>query len=450
MQGFYIDVGAWSPDLDSVTRAFYERDWHGINIEPSPEFNSELRERRPRDINLCQAVGDQEGSLMMNFLSNSGLSTVDNATAKRHQQHGWVLDRQQVRVTRLADIWRTYVPTDQPVHFLKVDVEGYEEAVLKSNDWTANRPWVVVVEATIPMSQVESFKPWEPILLEANYVFAYADGLNRFYVAKEHSELLPALKFPPNVFDDFVLHREKTAEARATQAEGRVTQVEAQAEQAEAREAAVRDQLQQTLALVRQAQALAEQAHTGNDKLEAALLESKAQLAQTQEELNELHQANQRHVAELGATRKELHEVQQSNHFYWQLANQRQEEIETILGCTSIRMTAPLRWLGRHARSVNNLFWKSPSKQLLQRVGSHVQHHPWLRQAMLPVLQRNPLLKRRLKSILIPTVVETSDPPPAISNQGTNLDQLTPRARQIYTNLTNLKAVFAQQHQGQA
>jgi len=36
-RGFYIDVGAWSSDLDSVTRAFYEHGWRGINVEPNPE-----------------------------------------------------------------------------------------------------------------------------------------------------------------------------------------------------------------------------------------------------------------------------------------------------------------------------------------------------------------------------------------------------------------------------
>ena len=32
--GFYVDCGAYDPNRDSVTRAFYERGWRGINIEP--------------------------------------------------------------------------------------------------------------------------------------------------------------------------------------------------------------------------------------------------------------------------------------------------------------------------------------------------------------------------------------------------------------------------------
>ena len=35
--GFYIDVGANDPNLYSVTKAFYQRGWYGINIEPLPE-----------------------------------------------------------------------------------------------------------------------------------------------------------------------------------------------------------------------------------------------------------------------------------------------------------------------------------------------------------------------------------------------------------------------------
>lgn len=226
-RGYYIDVGACSPDNDSVTRAFYERGWIGINIEPNPEFHEKLKERRPLDKNLRAAVGDREGVLHMNFLGNPGLSTLDDTIAEQHIQAGWSVERQEVEITTLAAIWQKHVPAGQDVHFLKVDVEGFEEMVLCGNDWSSYRPWIVVVEATLPMSQLESHETWEPILFAANYRFAYADGLNRFYVADEHPELLPAFNYPPNVFDDFLLSRQQEAESRATQAEARAAQAEA-------------------------------------------------------------------------------------------------------------------------------------------------------------------------------------------------------------------------------
>ncbi len=231
--GFYIDVGAWSPDLDSVTRAFYERGWRGINIEPNLEFHRQLELRRPRDQNLQLAISDCEGNLPMNFISSPGLSTLDASIAAQHQEAGWSISRELVTVTTLTAIWQQHVPSDQDVHFLKIDVEGLEEAVLRGLDWAKHRPWIVIVESTLPMSQIESHQAWEPILSDAGYSFAYADGLNRFYVSPEHSELLGKLKHPPNVFDDFKLMAVATAEARATEAEARATEAEARVSELE-------------------------------------------------------------------------------------------------------------------------------------------------------------------------------------------------------------------------
>ena len=32
--GYYVDIGANDPVVDSVTRWFYEQGWSGLNIEP--------------------------------------------------------------------------------------------------------------------------------------------------------------------------------------------------------------------------------------------------------------------------------------------------------------------------------------------------------------------------------------------------------------------------------
>ncbi len=243
--GFYIDVGAAWPEKHSVTKAFYERGWRGINIEPNQELNRQLQVCRPNDKNLSFAIGDRECVLAMSFLGDTGLSTLDDSIAAMHSQTGWSSCRQDVQVSTLAAIWEQYVPVGQPVHFLKVDVEGFEEAALRGNDWSKLRPWIVVVEATLPMSQIEAHESWEPILLNANYHFAYADGLNRFYVAGECPELLPFFKYPPNVFDDFIVSddhwpsRIQEAEARAMHAEAKAAMAEARVTQAEAKLSAI-------------------------------------------------------------------------------------------------------------------------------------------------------------------------------------------------------------------
>lgn len=250
--GFYVDVGAAWPDEDSVTKAFYENGWQGINIEPNSEHYETLIRQRPRDINLKVAVADSVGRLVMNFVPNTGLSTAIEEFAEQHKSFGWTTNRQEVSQTTLKIILSEYIQKNQPIHFLKVDVEGLEDAVLRGNDWEAYRPWIVVVEATVPMSQNEAFDRWEPVLLKAEYLFAYADGLNRFYVASEHKGLLDAFKFPPNVFDGFLLHSQNQSEIRAKEAEASLQKSEAQAkkfeiraQQSEVREYSYKAQLQE-------------------------------------------------------------------------------------------------------------------------------------------------------------------------------------------------------------
>lgn len=200
--GFYIDVGAWSPSIDSVTKLFYDSGWCGINIEPNPEFAAELKNERPRDTNLQLAAGSRRERRILNIMPASGLSSLERPLSGLTS----ALDVKHVEteVRPLADIWDEFVPSRQEVHFLKIDVECHEGEVLKGCNWAKHRPWIVVVEATAPNSTLETHETWEPLLLDARYEFAYADGLNRFYVASEQRRLLPAFKYPPNVFDNFV------------------------------------------------------------------------------------------------------------------------------------------------------------------------------------------------------------------------------------------------------
>lgn len=205
--GFYVDVGAYSPESDSVTKLFYDEGWSGINIDPIHEHFLEFESQRGRDINLEVALSDFPGEANIQFLSNPGLCSLDKVIAESHTKLGFEITEKKVKVTTLTEVLSNN-RNDGDIHFLKIDVEGLEERVIKGNDWIRFRPWVLVIEATLPMSTEENYFSWEPILLNNNYNFVYADGLNRFYLAKEHAELTEAFKYPPNVFDQFVSGKE--------------------------------------------------------------------------------------------------------------------------------------------------------------------------------------------------------------------------------------------------
>jgi hypothetical protein len=84
--------------------------------------------------------------------------------------------------------------------------------VLAGADFTSFRPWIIVIEATRPLTQIDASAAWEPALLAARYRYAWFDGLNRFYLAGEHWDALSVhFRVPPNAHDDFV---QRVAEAR--------------------------------------------------------------------------------------------------------------------------------------------------------------------------------------------------------------------------------------------
>lgn len=226
--GFYIDVGANHPVEDSVTKAFYELGWQGINVEPLESYIALLEESRPRDKNIQCALSDSPGSLDIWSCDVRGWETLDKSVADAHEAKGFNGEWKTTQVRTLAEITQEYSPLE--VHFLKIDVEGYEKQVLRGADFKSFRPWVVVVEASIPGTAIEDYEDWEFLLTSNNYKFVYADGLNRFYLAEEQSSLEKYFKYPPNIFDEFSTRKEQSLIEWAQNNEALVLKAQAEVE----------------------------------------------------------------------------------------------------------------------------------------------------------------------------------------------------------------------------
>jgi FkbM family methyltransferase len=223
--GFYIDLGAQDPLIDSVSLAFHEHGWTGIHVEPTPHYAQLLRNQRPGDTVLEAAVGDGPEILAFFEIPDSGISTADPKIAEQHRERGFKIREITVPCVRLSSIFKACEKRD--IHWMKVDVEGFEFSALKSWGKAVARPWIVIVESTLPMTQIESHQHWEPLLLRRGYMPVYFDGLNRYYVSQEKAELKQAFSIPPNVFDNFSvngtastnLHRLLSARHEASLAE---------------------------------------------------------------------------------------------------------------------------------------------------------------------------------------------------------------------------------------
>lgn len=175
-KGFYIDVGANYPTTDSVTKLFYIKGWHGINIEPIESLYKELCKERPRDINLKIGISDKCGFATFKEYSDlPGHSTFDLHSNKNDEKLRY--KSYKIKVDTLNQV---FIDNKiKHVNFLKIDVEGYEYNVVSGNNWKINRPEIVCIEAN------HINKDWRSKLLDNDYKLFINDGLNEYYVRDE-------------------------------------------------------------------------------------------------------------------------------------------------------------------------------------------------------------------------------------------------------------------------
>jgi FkbM family methyltransferase len=215
--GTYIDVGASMPTHDSNTYGLYLKGWRGIAIDALP-YQSSWQQARPEDLFIQAALGDKDGEQTLHVFAEAKQVTTGSEEIVKHWETGGLQPSGTITVPALTlnRVIAEHMP-DHPVNLLSVDVEGMEFQVLKGLDLTVHRPWVIIVEATLPGCPVPNYEQWESCLLTADYLMAYFDGVNRFYLAREHSELLEHFGLPPNVWDDFTLFRQMELEQQITQ-----------------------------------------------------------------------------------------------------------------------------------------------------------------------------------------------------------------------------------------
>jgi FkbM family methyltransferase len=187
-RGFYVDVGANHPELDSVTKIFYDKGWSGINVEPNETLHQLLVAARPRDINVKAGLSSQPGVLSLRIYEGlDGLSTMSHETQSVHAaaRPDAAFRDVQIDVTCLADLLAEHRRAGD-IHMLKVDVEGLELEVLLGNDWRRFRPWVLCLERNQDQARREAILA----LLRAHaYSPVFYDGINDFLVAEEQMQI---------------------------------------------------------------------------------------------------------------------------------------------------------------------------------------------------------------------------------------------------------------------
>lgn len=202
--GFYIDIGANDPEIDSISKGFYEKGWRGVHVEPTPSYAQKLRQARPDEIIKQVAIGNDINSTIIFYeFPDTGLSTASQSIAQKHIDAGFRVNVIQVPIISLDLLLQKY--ENQTIHWLKIDVEGLEEEVITSWKNSTNLPWLLVIESTEPLSQSNTHQKWEYLIFSKKYEFVHFDGLNRYYLAPHKLDLKNTFSIQPNYFDNFLL-----------------------------------------------------------------------------------------------------------------------------------------------------------------------------------------------------------------------------------------------------
>ena len=382
--GRYVDVGAQSPDVDSVSRLFYEHGWNGVHVEPTPDYAGRLR--RPDEVVLQVAVSEKPGILRFFDIKETGLSTMEQAIADEHREAGFEVS--EIRVPAITlDTVLDQIP-DTEIHWLKIDVGGAEAQVIAGWTTSSKRPWIVVVESTRPLSTEQTHFEWEPVLVSKGYEFAYFDGLNRFYVSQAHPELLASFECGPNVFDEFSLSSasvfcaEMNLSYHALQVHmnEQVAQRDALLAEAEQNAAAQRDEIQR-----------AQSAHAAAIN---AMVQAQHRVLNEQQRMLEAATADAR--AEVETMNRELGKQRIEANRWWKQAEALRSQLHEMEASRSWQITRPLRAVRR--RMSGGLVVSA--KRLLRPVATTalrvVFAVPGMREALKPVLKRIPFIYNRL------------------------------------------------------
>ena len=141
--GFYVDVGAFHPQMHSNTYKLYLKGWSGLTVEPNPGVAEAFRRARPRDAHLTLGIAGQESELTYYKFRDGAQNTFDAERAAELQadQVGTVA----VKCMPLNDVFERHC-RGRSVDLLSVDCESRDLEVIQSLDWRRHRPTMLIIE----------------------------------------------------------------------------------------------------------------------------------------------------------------------------------------------------------------------------------------------------------------------------------------------------------------
>lgn len=183
----YLDIGTNHPKKANNTYKFYEQGHRGVCIEPNPYLVKLIKKTRPYDSCINVGVSTSENTASDFYLMNPNtLSTFSKNDAEELNKKANYSIEEIIKIdllninTIISENFKT-CPT-----LISIDVEGLNEEIVLSFDFTKHRPKIFCLE-TITFSDTNNGKRLSTIInyLKENNYQHYADtNINSIFIDK--------------------------------------------------------------------------------------------------------------------------------------------------------------------------------------------------------------------------------------------------------------------------
>ncbi len=174
----YLDIGANYPVLANNTYNFYLRGYTGVLVEPNESLYNQLKKVRPADTSLNVGISDgnaNEADFYMFPDSDNSMNTFSKQDALNSEREGFKIEK--VVKVPLKDINELISEQfKKPITVVSLDVEGFDEIILRKLDFNKYRPLLICVETAI-YNQSREFERRTGVmeLMASKGYFVYAD-----------------------------------------------------------------------------------------------------------------------------------------------------------------------------------------------------------------------------------------------------------------------------------
>ena len=147
--GLFIDVGAFHPFRLSNTMLLSKLGWRGINIDCDPDKIALFEELRPRDQNVCAAIAESPREMIwLKYPQSTTDRLVELNESELLSACGETpIKKTPIKVMSLTHVLDQSAFKNKQFHYLNIDCEGHDLAVLQGLDFTRYSPTLITVEA---------------------------------------------------------------------------------------------------------------------------------------------------------------------------------------------------------------------------------------------------------------------------------------------------------------